>query len=132
AGHGHRHGHGHVFFNDGVYMHIWAIGDLHLSFGCKSKEMHVFGESWLDHHEKIRTVWDSVVAPDDLVLIPGDISWAMHIEEAMADLEWIDKRPGFKVMIKGNHDYWWHAIGKVRKALPKSIHAIYNDAFVYN
>ncbi len=113
-------------------MTIWAIGDLHLSFGCKAKEMHVFGENWLNHHEKIGTIWDSSVKPTDLVLIPGDISWAMHLEEAVADLEWIDKRPGFKVMIKGNHDYWWQAIGKVRSVLPKSIHAIYNDAFLWN
>ncbi|MDB6082051.1 MAG: hypothetical protein JWO53_1323 [Chlamydiia bacterium] len=110
-------------------MAIWAIGDLHLSFGCKEKEMGIFGENWKNHHEKIRISWDTLVHPDDLVLIPGDISWAMHLEDAIADLEWIEKRPGTKVMIKGNHDYWWHAIAKVRKVLPPSIHAIYNDAF---
>jgi uncharacterized protein len=113
-------------------MTIWAIGDLHLSFGCKDKEMNVFGENWRNHYEKIQKDWDSRVKPDDLVLIPGDISWAMHLEHAAADLDWIDARPGCKVMIKGNHDYWWHSIGKVRKVLPKSIHAIYNDAFLWN
>lgn len=113
-------------------MSIWAIGDLHLSFGCKAKEMDIFGENWKSHHEKIRAAWDTLVQPEDLVLIPGDISWAMHLENAMADLQWIDERPGTKVMIKGNHDYWWHAIGKIRKALPPSIHVIYNDAFQWN
>jgi uncharacterized protein len=113
-------------------MPIWVIGDLHLSFGCPGKEMDVFGPKWNKHHEKIRENWDKLITPDDLVLIPGDISWAMHMEQALADLEWIDKRPGTKVMIKGNHDFWWHSASKVRKALPKSIHIISNDAFVWN
>jgi predicted phosphohydrolase len=94
--------------------------------------MHVFGPQWLNHHAKISTHWDDLVRPDDLVLIPGDISWAMHLEDAIADFEWIAKRPGTKVMIKGNHDYWWSSISKVRKALPNSLHAIYNDAFLWN
>ncbi|MBS0654485.1 MAG: metallophosphoesterase [Verrucomicrobia bacterium] len=112
-------------------MAIWAIGDLHLSFGCKDKEMDVFGPAWKEHYKKIETFWDAHVSPDDLVLIPGDISWAMKPEEAIPDLLWIDKRPGTKVMIRGNHDYWWGSASKVRKVLPPSIHIISLDSFYW-
>ncbi len=113
-------------------MTIWAIGDLHLSFGCPGKEMDKFGPHWVRHFEKIQKDWDDKVAPDDLVLIPGDISWAMHLEEAEKDLAWIAERPGTKVLIKGNHDYWWHSLSKIRKILPPSIHVLGTDAFHYN
>jgi predicted phosphohydrolase len=108
---------------------IWAIGDLHLSLGCIGKEMDVFGPEWHRHHEKIQAFWDSHVHADDLVLIPGDISWAMRMDEALPDLAWIHARPGTKVMIKGNHDHWWASSSKVRAALPPSLHIIWNDAF---
>jgi predicted phosphohydrolase len=113
-------------------MSIWVIGDLHLSFGIVGKEMHVFGPSWANHHEKIKAHWDANVTKDDLVLIPGDISWAMRLEEAMKDLEWIAERPGTKVFIRGNHDYWCAAPTKVRKILPPSIHLIWSDAYLWN
>lgn len=110
-------------------MRIWAIGDLHLSFGVKDKGMEVFGPEWENHAEKIATHWKRTIAPEDLVLIPGDISWAMRLEEAIADLEWIDALPGTKVMIKGNHDYWWGSLKKLAAVLPPSIHVIQNNAF---
>lgn len=110
-------------------MAIWVIGDLHLSFGLKGKEMHVFGPEWDKHYERISADWDANVTNDDLVLLPGDISWAMTIEDAMNDLEWIHARPGTKVFIRGNHDYWCAAASKVRKALPSSIHLIWSDAY---
>jgi len=91
--------------------------------------MDVFGPSWQNHAEKIALNWDRVVSPEDLVLIPGDISWAMKLEEARADLGWIHKRPGTKVMIEGNHDYWWPSLKKLAAILPPSIHAIQNTAF---
>lgn len=92
--------------------------------------MDLFGPSWRGHAMTIKAAWDRHVAPDDLVLIPGDISWAMRLEEAMPDLQWIDERPGTKVLVKGNHDYWWSSLNKVRKALPPSIRVIQNDAAV--
>lgn len=113
-------------------MAIWAIGDLHLSFGISGKEMHVFGPEWKDHHEKIKAHWDANVSAEDLVLIPGDISWAMRLEEAKADLDWIEARPGTKLIIRGNHDYWCQAPTKVRKVLPPSIHLIWSDAYLWN
>ena len=112
-------------------MTIWAIADLHLSFGVKGKEMDVFGEKWTNHAEKLERNWREMISQEDLVLIAGDISWGMHLEEAMADLKWIDALPGTKVMIKGNHDHWWKSVSKVRAALPPSIHVIYNDAFLW-
>ena len=110
-------------------MTIWALADLHLSFGVPDKEMDVFGPKWKNHPEKIRANWEKLVKPDDLVLLPGDISWGMHPEEALPDLNWIDSLPGTKVMIRGNHDYWWTSISKVEKVLPKSIHVIQNNIY---
>lgn len=110
-------------------MPVWALADLHLSFGVPDKGMEVFGENWTNHSAQIRENWLRCIAPDDLVLLPGDISWAMHPEEAVADLEWIAKLPGTKVMIRGNHDYWWNSLSKVEKILPPSMHLIQNTAF---
>jgi predicted phosphohydrolase len=110
-------------------MRIWAIGDLHLSFGVSGKSMDVFGPGWENHAEKIATSWNAMIGPDDLVLIPGDISWAMRLEEARADLDWIHRLPGTKVMIKGNHDYWWGSLKQISQILPPSIHLIQNNAF---
>ncbi len=110
-------------------MRIWAIGDLHLSFGVENKSMDVFGPHWEAHAEKIASHWKNLIHADDLVLIPGDLSWALKLEEAIPDLEWVDALPGTKVMIKGNHDYWWGSLSKVSAVLPPSIHLIQNNAF---
>ncbi len=110
-------------------FHIWAIADLHLSFGIPNKSMEVFGDEWKNWTEILKNNWITHISPDDLVLLPGDISWAMHVEDALVDLEWIDRLPGTKVMIRGNHDYWWASKSKVEKILPPSIHIIQNDAF---
>lgn len=110
-------------------MRIWAIGDLHLSFGVENKSMDIFGPAWESHAEQISSHWKRLIHPEDLVLIPGDISWAMRLEDAVADLKWIDALPGTKVMIKGNHDYWWGSLKKITEVLPPSIHLIQNNAF---
>lgn len=110
-------------------MHIWAIGDLHLSFGVENKSMDIFGPNWENHAENIAREWKATVRPEDLVLIPGDISWAMRLDEAVSDLRWIDTLPGTKVMIKGNHDYWWDSLKKIAAVLPPSIHIVQNNAF---
>lgn len=107
---------------------IWAIGDLHLSFGTPNKKMDIFGPSWVDHAKKIQMAWDSSIHPDDIVLIPGDISWASRPDEAMPDLQWVDERPGLKILVRGNHDYWWGSASKVRSILPKSLRIIHNDS----
>ena len=108
-------------------MKIYAISDLHLSNSC-DKPMDVFGGNWENYTEKIKDNWNAKVSKDDLILIAGDISWGMKLEEATADLEWIHKLPGKKIIIKGNHEYWWKSISSVRSILPESIMAIQNDA----
>lgn len=113
-------------------MAVWAIGDLHLSFGVPNKSMDIFGPQWEGHDEKIKKAWLSLVKADDLVLLPGDISWAMRIEDVCADLEWIHQLPGTKVMIRGNHDYWWASLKKIEQILPSSIHIIQNNVWRWN
>lgn len=114
------------------FMAIWAIADLHLSFGVEDKKMDVFGENWRDHPDKIAENWKRLVKEEDLVLLAGDISWGISLEQALPDLEWIHALPGTKVMIRGNHDYWWSSLSKVEKILPPSIHVIQNNVFNWN
>jgi hypothetical protein len=109
-------------------MAIWGISDLHLSFST-DKPMHIFGEHWRGHADRMAESWDRLVGDDDVVLCPGDLSWAMRLPEAAIDLAWIAARKGkLKVLTRGNHDYWWSAIGKVRAALPDTLCALQNDA----
>lgn len=101
---------------------IYAISDLHLSLGG-DKPMDIFGEIWRDHPERIAENWDSMVGPEDTVLIAGDHSWALRLEHARRDLEWIARRPGRKIMIRGNHDYWWRreATNRIQREMPEGI-----------
>lgn len=110
-------------------MSIWALADLHLPFSDPTKSMEVFGEPWLNYTDKIKKHWLERIASDDLVLIPGDISWAMRPLEARLDLEWVDQLPGTKVLLRGNHDYWWSSLAQIQKILPPSLHLIQNNAF---
>lgn len=90
--------------------------------------MDVFGAGWRGHPEAFFEGWRETVADDDVVLVPGDVSWAMRLEEALPDLRDIAELPGRKVLSRGNHDYWWSSIGKVRAALPEGMYALQNDA----
>lgn len=110
-------------------MEIYAIGDLHLP-GGDDKPMNVFGTHWEGHFQKISADWEKRVKPDDLVLIPGDISWAMQIENALPDLQQIGALPGRKVILRGNHDYWWCGISRLRELLPPGMYALQNDALL--
>ena len=87
-------------------MRIWALSDLHLALGL-DKPMDIFGDHWQNHAERMALAWDERVAPHDLVLSPGDFSWAQKQHEVAPDFAWLAARPGHKVLIKGNHDYWW-------------------------
>ena len=93
-------------------MSIYTIGDLHLSFGT-DKPMDIFG--WGNHSEKIKKDWLEKVNKSDTVIIPGDFSWAMQLEEAYKDFEFVNNLPGKKIISKGNHDYWWNTITKMEK-----------------
>jgi predicted phosphohydrolase len=93
--------------------------------------MEVFGEHWRDHPERLAAAWDEAVDQEDLVLVCGDISWAASLEEARPDLAYLAARPGRKLLLRGNHDYWWKSLAKVREALPPGLEALQNDAFRY-
>lgn len=111
-------------------MKIFAIADPHLSQATPGKAMDVFGEEWRDHPQRIEERWRARVAPDDLVLVAGDISWAMRLEQARPDLELLAALPGRKVLVRGNHDYWWSSATKVRRALPAGMLAVHDDAIL--
>lgn len=97
-------------------MKIFAIGDLHLSFDERiEKPMDIFGSRWVNHHERVKEHWERLVTEEDVVLIPGDISWGLREDEAVADLQWIDALPGRKVLTKGNHDLWWTTVTRLNK-----------------
>lgn len=108
---------------------VFAIADLHLSLGGQ-KPMDKFGSVWERHPERIEKNWRARVAEEDLVLLPGDLSWGMRIEDAKIDLDFIAALPGVKVLLRGNHDYWWQSLSKLRKAFP-TLHFLQNDAFVF-
>ena len=110
-------------------MKVFAIGDLHLP-GGDQKPMDVFGAHWANHFERISQDWRDRVGEQDVVLIPGDISWAMQLQDAATDLRAIGALPGRKVLLRGNHDYWWGAITRVRSILPQGMFALQNDALV--
>lgn len=112
-------------------MKVFAISDLHLSFSTPSKSMEVFSDTWIDYQEKIKSNWQKVISKDDLVLISGDISWALKIKDALIDLEFIASLPGKKVIIKGNHDYWWTSPTKLKEELPSSIFFIQNNSLLF-
>ena len=107
-------------------MAIYAIADLHLP-GGDIKPMDVFGAHWANHFERISEDWRSRVTEEDIVLLPGDLSWAMSLTDAKQDLNAIGELPGRKVILRGNHDYWWSGIGRVRDALPAGMYAVQND-----
>lgn len=108
-------------------MRLFAISDLHLP-GGDDKPMNVFGSHWDDHFEKISRDWRERVKDDDVVLIPGDISWAMQLAHAKPDLDAIAALPGHKILLKGNHEYWWSSISQVRAAIGNTMTAVQNDA----
>ncbi|MBO5067590.1 MAG: metallophosphoesterase [Clostridia bacterium] len=112
-------------------MKIFAISDLHISTNT-NKPMDIFGGNWVGYMEKIRQDWNEKVCDDDLVLIGGDISWAMNICDAQKDILSLSDLKGKKIMIKGNHDYWWSGIGKVRDILPDGFYALQNDYIKFN
>lgn len=108
-------------------MRIFAISDLHLS-NSTDKPMNIFGSIWDNHFEQISEDWENRVDNDDVVLIAGDISWAMYLDDVKKDLVAIAALPGTKVLIRGNHDYWWTSYTKVKEVLPSSIFCIQNNA----
>ncbi|MFN4251123.1 metallophosphoesterase [Deinococcus sp.] len=108
-------------------MRVYAIADLHLAT-VTPKPMTVFGPNWAGHPQAIFDQWQELVRPQDLVLLPGDLSWAMRLPDAMTDLAPVAALPGTKILLRGNHDYWWPTAAKLRAALPPGMLAVVNDA----
>ena len=98
-------------------MKVFAVSDLHLP-GNQQKPMDVFGENWAGHFDKIKEDWHRSVSDEDIVLIAGDISWAMALSDALSDLHELKGLPGKKVFVRGNHDYWWSGITALRRSAP--------------
>ncbi len=108
-------------------MKIFAISDLHLSVN-NPKPMDIFGPVWEGYLDKIFAEWREKVGEEDIVLLAGDFSWAMRLEDAISDFNLLKGLPGHKIIIRGNHDYWWKSISAVRAILPYKMMAIQNDA----
>ena len=108
-------------------MNIYAIGDLHLSGEPPAKPMEIFGEHWLGHKEKIKNNWLATVSDEDVVIICGDISWAMGVKNAAEDLAWLAQLPGRKLLLRGNHDYWWSSLAKMQQLYGEHFEFIQND-----
>ena len=115
-------------------MAIYALSDLHLSKAIKNKSMEVFGEEWKDYEAKIDENWKKTVTNEDTVLIPGDISWALTLEAAYEDFSYLNSLPGKKIIIKGNHDYYFSTLTKVNKFLKDNnfdtITVLNNDSYL--
>lgn len=111
-------------------MKIFAISDLHLD-SSGDKPMDVFGGIWTDYEKKIIENIDNSVEDDDIILMPGDLSWALKPEEARADLEIIDRMPGIKFVSKGNHDYWWGTLNKLNCLGLKTVNFVQTNSYIH-
>ena len=113
-------------------MAIYVIGDLHLSFST-NKPMDIFGRNWQNYEEKVKKDWLLKVKPEDTVILPGDFSWAMYLDETEKDFEFINNLPGKKILLKGNHDYWWTTLTSMRKYIKEenfeNIDFLYNNSY---
>ena len=114
-------------------MSLYAIADLHLSLSSV-KTMNIF-PGWDNHVERLEKNWQATVSPDDTVVVPGDISWAINFEEAKADFDFINRLNGHKVIMKGNHDYWWNSMAKMNRFLEENgfdtITIVHNNYYPY-
>lgn len=115
-------------------MSIYVIGDLHLSFH-EDKPMSIFGENWEGHEEKIKKDWIEKVKPDDIVVLPGDFSWSTYLNDTYEDFSYLNALPGKKILLKGNHDYWWTTVTNMKNYLKENnfdnIDFLYNNSYEY-
>lgn len=109
-------------------MRIYAIGDLHLS-SDGTKPMDIYGGQWINHAERLKKNWEALVEADDVVIIPGDISWALKRQDAENDLNFIAGLPGKKVLLKGNHDLWWSSVTKLNE-FHESMYFLQNTCYM--
>jgi predicted phosphohydrolase len=109
---------------------IFALADLHLSFGA-DRPMDIFGARWTDHARKIAAAWCEKIADDDVMLIAGDVSWALRLRDAAADFDFLRALPGHQILIRGNHDYWWDSLKKNHAAAGDKFYFLQNNAAVF-
>ena len=115
-------------------MALFALGDLHLSVGASDKPMDIF-RGWENYVGLLRENWQKTVSPEDTVVVPGDISWAMRLEHAYEDFEFLNSLNGKKIILKGNHDYWWTSMKKMTDYMDSNgfdtISILHNNFYVY-
>lgn len=113
-------------------MAIYIIGDLHLPFG-EDKPMDIFGQNWEGYTEKLKEDWIKKVKKEDTVILAGDFSWATYLKDTYKDFEYINNLPGRKILLKGNHDYWWNTVKSMKNYLEENnftnIDFLYNNSF---
>lgn len=113
-------------------MSIYVIADLHLSFSS-NKPMDIFGENWGQHDEKMKMSWLRKVREEDYIILPGDFSWATYLEDTKSDFAYLNGLPGTKILLKGNHDYWWTTLARMRNFIQdnkfKNIDFLYNNSY---
>ena len=116
-------------------MALYAIGDTHLSLGA-AKPMDVFGGAWVNYVEKLKESWLEQVLPEDTVVLCGDISWGMSLKESKEDFAFLNALPGKKIMLKGNHDYWWTTVSKMNRFFEEhgfdTLHILHNNCYMYH
>ena len=114
-------------------MSVYVIADLHLSFQ-QNKPMDIFGSNWENHPEKIRKSWLENVKQEDTVILPGDFSWATYIQDTKLDFQYLNELPGRKILLKGNHDYWWTTLSKMNEFIQtnnfSNIEFLYNNSYL--
>lgn len=114
-------------------MSVYTISDLHLPLGV-NKPMDIFGSAWSNYVERLRNNWQEVVSPEDTVVLGGDFSWAMYLEETQKDFEFLSELNGEKILLKGNHDYWWTTANKLNGFAAKNgwqdVKFLHNNFFV--
>lgn len=115
-------------------MSIFTIGDLHLDFN-NEKPMNIFGANWDNHAQKIKQDWQEKVTENDLVILPGDFSWASTLEDAYTAFQYLEQLPGEKLLLKGNHDYWWNSLKKMNEFLFNNnftrVNFLYNNSYFF-
>lgn len=111
-----------------ILLKLYAFSDFHLSGDPPTKPMDIFGDNWKNHREKILSAWKETITADDTVIMAGDLSWATHLEDALSDLKTLSALPGRKIIVRGNHDYWWNTVSKMKRMTDNAFEFIFNSA----
>ncbi|MBQ7002404.1 MAG: metallophosphoesterase [Oscillospiraceae bacterium] len=115
-------------------MSLFVLGDTHLSFGVPEKPMDIFS-GWANYQQLLEENWRRVIQPEDTIVLAGDLSWGMNLEEAKADFAFLQSLPGTKIILKGNHDYWWNSMKKMTGFFEEngfdSLHILHNNCYPY-